>query len=134
MKNKISKVADWTLRIGILAVSAAPMVSFAQLGGNQFGAPGPQAPTGGNAVQFTTISGALCTLVAWIFTLLIILTVVFILWAAYLYLTSAGDEEKIKKANHQLLYAAIAVIVAVLSRGLPFLVNQFVGGNSLVSC
>ena len=127
MKNKISRVAGL---ISGIAASIVPFVGLAQVGRT-----GPSAidPPGGS-VQFETISGALCTLVAWIFTLLIILTVVFILWAAYLYLTSAGDEEKIKKANHQLLYAAIAVIVAILSRGLPTLVSLFLGRGTIPSC
>lgn len=113
--------------ISSIAVSALPFITLAQTG------PGPQLPPTTN-VQFTTISGALCTLVAWIFTILVVLTVIFILWAAYNYLTSGGDEEKIKKANHQLLYAAIAMIVAILSRGLPFLVGQFLGAGSFQGC
>lgn len=127
MKNKISRVA------GLISGIAASMIPFISLA--QVGRTGPSAidpPPG--SVQFETVSGALCTLVAWIFTLLIILTVIFILWAAYLYLTSAGDEEKIKKANHQLLYAAIAVIVAILSRGLPTLVSIFLGRGAIPSC
>ncbi|MDP3948664.1 MAG: hypothetical protein Q8Q17_01805 [bacterium] len=127
MKNKISRVAGL---ISGIAASMLPLISLAQVGRT-----GPSAidPPGGS-VEFETISGALCTLVAWIFTLLIILAVIFILWAAYLYLTSAGDEEKIKKANHQLLYAAIAVIVAILSRGLPVLVSTFLGRGTLPVC
>ncbi len=127
MKNKISRVA------GLISGIAASMIPFISLA--QVGRTGPSAidPPGGS-VEFETVSGALCTLVAWIFTLLIILTVIFILWAAYLYLTSAGDEEKIKKANHQLLYAAIAVIVAILSRGLPTLVSIFLGRGAIPSC
>src|SRR3989344_3728657 len=107
MKNKISSVAGL---ISGIAASMLPLISLAQVG--RVG-PRPTDPPGGT-VQFETVSGALCTLVAWIFTLLVVLTVIFILWAAYLYLTSAGEEEKIKKANHQLLYAAIALVVSIL--------------------
>jgi len=136
MKNKISRVTGFIssvgTSVGIVAVSVMPLISLAQ--SQQFGAPSPQRPPGTENLSFETISGALCTLVAWIFTLLIVLTVIFILYAAYLYLTSAGDEEKIKKANHQLLYAAIAVIVAILSRGLPTLVSLFLGRGTIPSC
>ncbi|HUX35409.1 MAG TPA: hypothetical protein VMV71_00040 [Candidatus Paceibacterota bacterium] len=129
MKNKKSKVAGLILRASAIAASAMPLISFAQVN------PGPAAvPPPNTNVQFTTISGALCTLVNWIFTLLMILTVIFILFAAFNYLTSSGEEEKIKKANHQLLYAAIAVIIAILSRGLPFLVGQFIGAGTLPTC
>lgn len=131
MKNKNSKVAGLILRASAIAASAMPFMSFAQ--NTPIQGPSYQLPPTTN-VQFTTISGALCTLVAWIFTLLIILTVIFILFAAYNYLTSSGEEEKIKKANHQLLYAAIAVIIAILSRGLPFLVGQFIGAGTFQGC
>ncbi len=133
MKNKIS-------RLGVSLISGAGLLflSFvrlaqAQPGPTSFGNPGAQLPTGGNNVSFTTISGALCTLVAWIFTILIILAVIFILWAAWLYLNSGGEEEKIRKANHQLLYAAIAIIVAILSRGVPFLINTVLGNSSTLN-
>jgi len=129
MKNKISSSAEWILRISVLASSLLPAVSLAQFGNTQqFGAPAPQQPPVTN-VSFTTISGALCTLIAWIFTLLIVLAVIYVLWAAYNYLTSNGEEEKIKKANHQLLYAAIALVVAILSRGIPLFVGSILGAT-----
>ena len=53
----------------------------------------------------------------WIFAVLIILAVIFILLAAFTYLTSGGGEE-VKKAHKQLLYAAIAIAVAVLAKGI----------------
>lgn len=132
MKNKISRLSAGLISgISGIALSAMPLISLAQQ--PPFSGPPAQPPPATN-VQFTTISGALCTLVAWIFTILIILSVIFILWAAWLYLRSGGEEEKIKEANHQLLYAAIAIIVAILSRGIPFLVGQFLGAGTFQGC
>ncbi len=111
---------------GIIASFMAPMIGLAQ--NLQYNIQGqtPVLPPAQN-VSFSTLSGALCTVVAWIFTLLVILTVIYVLFAAYNYLTSSGEEEKIKKANHQLLYAAIALIVAILSKAIPAFVGIFLG-------
>ncbi len=111
---------------GVVASLIAPLISLAQQPQYNIGTGGPVLPPAQN-VSFSTLSGALCTTVAWIFTLLVILTVIYVLFAAYNYLTSSGEEEKIKKANHQLLYAAIALIVAILSKAIPAFVGIFLG-------
>ncbi|MDD5606802.1 MAG: hypothetical protein PHN37_03005 [Candidatus Pacebacteria bacterium] len=61
------------------------------------------------------------------FWLLIALTVIFVLWAAYLFLTSAGDEEKTKKARNVIVYAIVAIVVALLAKGLGTMVIEFLG-------
>lgn len=63
----------------------------------------------------------------WFFTLLLVLAVVFILWAAFKYLTAGGDEEKVGSAHKILLWAVVAIAVALLSQGLVFIVQQLVG-------
>ncbi|MDO8515902.1 MAG: hypothetical protein Q7S28_01480 [bacterium] len=64
----------------------------------------------------------LTTAIDWVFYFLMILAVAFILFAAYVYLTSGGEPDRVKKANHMLLYAAIAVAVGILATTIPFLV------------
>ena len=76
----------------------------------------------------------ICTVIAaWMFTFLIILTVIFVLIAAFKYLTAAGDPEKVKGAGNTLVYAAIAVVVALFARGMPILVSSLFGG-AVTSC
>jgi fumarate reductase subunit D len=86
-------------------------------------------PPGPIVTTFGGVQNLLNTAISWIFTLLIILAVIFILYAAFLYLTAAGDTEKVKKANHTLLYAAIAIAVAVLAKSIPVLVGNFIGAS-----
>lgn len=118
MKNKISKFAGLIPSIGGTAAFIVPLMSLAQ---TKMQGPDAQLPPV-NIVKFTDISGIFCTIMGWVFTILILLSVLFILWAAYTYMRSAGDEEKVKDANHQLFYAAIAIIVAIISRGIPFII------------
>lgn len=116
--------------LGAIAGSALPFISFAVITGPAE----PGLPTGVDNVSFGTVSSVFCTIAGWIFTILIILAVIYILWAAWLYLSSSGDEEKIKKANHQLFYAAIAIIVAILARGAPFFIANVTGAGGIQGC
>ena len=59
----------------------------------------------------------------WIFSILIILAVVFVLVGAYKYLFAAGESEKVKSANKTLMYAAIAIAVALLAWSVPAIVK-----------
>ena len=65
-------------------------------------------------------------IVNWIFTILIILAVIMFLLAAFNYLTSAGNDEKIKKAHKMLVWAAVGLAVAFLAKGLIFIVKELV--------
>lgn len=66
--------------------------------------------------------GLICRVAAWMFTFLIVLSIVFIILAAYNYLTSAGDSEKVRTAHRMIIYTAVAVVVAVIARGVPLIV------------
>ena len=101
------------IRAGTLLL---PFVAFAQ----QFGA--PPAPT--TVVAFESVIN---TVLTWMFSFLVFLAIVFVLVAAFKYLTAAGDPEKVKSASNTLVYAAVAIAVALLARGLPYLVGGVVG-------
>ncbi len=100
-------------------------------------APAPiSAPSNiSNISNITSQSGIICVAINWIFWFLIVLTIIFVLVAAFKYLTAAGDPEKVRSASHTLLYAAVAIIVALIAKGLPLIVSSFVGGGlSSVGC
>ena len=48
-----------------------------------------------------------------------------VIYAAFLYLTAGGNAEQVKTANRQMLYAVIAMVVAILAYGIPALLKQF---------
>ena len=68
-------------------------------------------------------------ILTWIATIFWIVAIIFVLYAGFLYLTAGGDSEKVQKANHQLIYAVIAIIVGLMAFGLPLLVENFLEGN-----
>lgn len=109
------------LSVGLLAMTLIVPLAVTAQGG-------PEDPGLGTGVS--TIGGVFATLqkaITWIFGILLVLAVIFLLYAAFLYLTSGGEEEKTKKAKNFLLYAIIAIVIAVLSRGIIALVRSFVG-------
>jgi hypothetical protein len=89
---------------------------------------------GTSPVQATTdITLFLCGLLNWIFWGLIVLAIIMVLVGGYYYVTSAGEADKVSKANKTLLYAAIAVVVALVAQGVPLVVGSFLGNSSTTS-
>jgi len=108
-------------------VSLIPFVAKAQ----QFNVPPPVA---NNVNDIVGRGGILCDIFGLLFTLLIVIAVILVLWAAFQYLTAGGAEDKIKKANAQLIYAAVAIGVALLARGVPNIIGSFLGRSGLGGC
>lgn len=90
----------------------------------------------GTADQYTTIGGVIgvvLTIVQWLYTILFIVAVLFIIFAAYNFVTSSGDEGKVDKAKKQLLYAVIGVAVALLAFAIVQLVQNAVVQTSALA-
>ena len=53
----------------------------------------------------------------WIFAIFIAISVIFLLWGAFDFVTSEGNPEKVSSAKKRLLYAAIGIALALLANG-----------------
>jgi hypothetical protein len=93
---------------------------------------GVVVPTG-VLTSSTSVVNLFCGIIPWIFWGLIVLSIVFVLVAAYRYLFSSGDPEKVRGANKTLIYAAIAIVVALIAAGVPSLINNFLGAGAVGS-
>lgn len=57
------------------------------------------------------------------------IAVVMIIYASFTYVTSSGEQSKIKRAKDIILYAVVGLVVIVISRTLiAFVLNKFWGG------
>jgi uncharacterized membrane protein len=139
--KKIISFSKWIGFIGlsfILPLSAHAFTSTSGSGGT--GAGPAQQPSGNTAppsagiTSVQSVLNSLCVVFDYAFWFLIALAVVFGVVAAFRYLTSAGEPEKVKKATSTILYAAIAIGVALLARAIPLIVASFFGASSLTSC
>jgi len=82
--------------------------------------------------QTTTLNeiepvGAIEKIITWLITIILIVAALFIVIAAFTFVTAGGDPEKVNKARDQVLYALIGVVVALLAYGLVLLVKKTVG-------
>jgi type III secretory pathway component EscU len=130
MKKVINFAKEFSPSILALAL---PVFAFAQ------NVPTPVAPVPvnvpqGNITSMQSVLQMLCTVFAWAFYFLIVLAVIFIIIAAFKYLTAAGDPEKVKSAGTMLIYTVVAIVVALLARAIPLVIGSFLGANGVSSC
>lgn len=76
----------------------------------------------------------LCTIAGWMFTFLVVLAIIFVIYAALKYLTAGGESEKVTQANHMLIYAVVAIVVGLLAKGAPQLIGGIVGSTFAAGC
>lgn len=60
------------------------------------------------------------------YTVFFIIAVIFLLIAAFGYLTAGGDPAKVKKATNRLIYGIVAIAVALIATGIRALVQSFI--------
>lgn len=125
MNNTLLKLG---LKAASLASLVAPFAAFGQSTPPPLPGPSGQLTTPGGVLQF------LCGIAGWIFAFLIVLAIIFILIAAFRYLTAQGDAEKVQGANQALLFSAVAVAVAVIAKAVPLVVSGFLGASNVNTC
>ncbi len=65
--------------------------------------------------------------VQWFFNIVLFIAALYIVYSGWLYITAAGDDEKAKKALSGLVHALIGIGVALLAKGLMYVVGTFLG-------
>jgi hypothetical protein len=80
---------------------------------------GPQA--GGGVLNIIT------NLTNWLFVGFMLLAVVIIIFASWQFISSSGDPQNVAKARSKLLWAVIAIVIAVISGGIPVVVKMVLG-------
>ena len=114
--NKLYKVG---IIIPLLAVIIIPMMGVMV---NAQEAPLTTPPI----ADLAGVESLLTEILGWINTFFYIIASIFILFAAFQYLTAAGDEEKVKKAKNMLIYAVIAIAIALFAGGLDVLIENII--------
>lgn len=65
-------------------------------------------------------------IITWLITIVLIVAALFIVFAAFTFITAGGDPEKLNTARNQVMYALIGVVVALLAHGLVLLIEKTV--------
>jgi len=79
-------------------------------------------------------SKILCPIAAAMFWVLIAISSIMVLVAAYMYVTAGGDSEKVSKAHKTILYAAIGVAAALLAKAFPVVIASIFGVGDVNGC
>jgi hypothetical protein len=93
----------------------------------------PQPPAGGTGAEVPNPLGVktfqeLVERIAWyLFQIGIPIAVIMILYAAFLYMTAAGSQEKVSKAHKALTYALVGLAILFLAYGLASLIAELLG-------
>lgn len=72
------------------------------------------------------LMGVLKSIVKVMYQAFFIVAIGFVILAAFTYLTGGDDPEKIKSANKKIIYAAIAIAVALISVGANKIIESFI--------
>lgn len=79
--------------------------------------------------------GFICTMLGWLFTVLFVIALIMLVYAAFQFLTAGGDEEKTGSARKTLTYAVIGLVIAFAARGIILVIaNLFSAGASGAPC
>jgi hypothetical protein len=100
----------------MLGVLLLPVVASAEITGS---------PTNLNSSPDSVIQ-VINRVINYLFLVLIIIAIFIIILAAFTFLTSAGEPEKIAKARNYILYAIVAIVVAFLAEAIVMLVQRIV--------
>lgn len=91
-------------------------------------------PTSGDCPYTNELCGLCCLLSTifyvadWIFTFLVVIVILFVLWGASEILQAAGDAERVNKGRDRIMYAAVGLGVALMAKAIPAIVRYIVGG------
>lgn len=118
-----------TKKFALLATTGGLMIAAPFLALAQAPVQVPPPTTPGPITSGQGFVDLLNVVLRWVATAFWILAALFVFIAAYKYLTAGGDPEKVKSASSNLLYAVIAIAVAIMAYGLPVLVGNFLRGQ-----
>ncbi len=120
---KMTKLGKTLVAAALAVAVVSPLAALAQVSGITAGL---QVTT---YTSLTQTTGTLAYVVNWIITIFWILTVLFLIWAAVLYLTAGGNDEKIGEAKKRVVYAIIAAAIALLATALGPIVQNLLGAH-----
>ena len=103
------------IKAAVVGAYLLPLTAFAQVATNV----NPNTFVKNNLANF--ING----LATWFAGLILAISVLVILYAAFLFVTAAGNEEKVAKAKNTIIAALLGIAVALLAFGVGAILESF---------
>jgi len=82
-----------------------------------------------NPISFNTFEEALKFLLNSLFLILIVIAVIMVIWAAAALITSGGNPQKINSAKKIIIWAIVALAIALLAKIAPDIIKGLFGGE-----
>jgi len=76
------------------------------------------------------IQQLMCTIASWFIWIVILVSVIMVVYAAFTYATAGEDTEKVATGRKTLTYAAVGIIVALCAAGFPAIVQSLFPSGS----
>jgi len=108
-------LATWFVIPSVVLADAVPSPGCSGISDTSF--PNPL-----NACDFTGLVQAVAN---WVLAIMGPISVIMVLYAAFLFMTSGGNEERVKRAKKAFLWAMVGIAVALVSMGLVALIKSF---------
>ena len=113
-----------------MKIAKIALVSFAIISllgiGIALAQPETIVPIPENITDYASFIRAIKNVLNFVFSILLIASIVVMLYAGYAYVTSAGDEGKTQIATKMIVYAAIGLIIALLSKALQAIIPDLI--------
>ena len=106
---------------------------FLLIGAANFALAGEMAPSW--QAPFSTGHGLIRTfenIINWIAIFVLIAAVMYIILAAYSYMTAAGNQDNIDKAKRYLTYAIIAIVLVLAAEGIVRAITSIMIGRQII--
>lgn len=118
--------------LALLSLMFAPFLVLGQATSDFMPKPDSKTAKGLDAYGFSdqSVVDVVGTIGKYVVGILVIVAVFYVLWAAYTFITAAGEAEKISQARSRIMYAGIGVIVALLAQGIIALVLSAAGAGT----
>ena len=62
----------------------------------------------------------------WVFAIFLAISLIYIVLAAFQFVTGGGDPEQVSAARQKLIYAAVGIAIALLAAGFPLILRNIV--------
>lgn len=89
---------------------------------------GNTGATGSGGITINGTQGVIkiaCYIFSIVYYVALTVAVVFVLYAAYMFITAGDNAEKVTQARKSLIYSAIGILVVLVSASAPYIVSNF---------
>jgi Type IV secretion system pilin len=118
--KRVFAITSFSALLGFFGVGT--LVAFAQT-------TPPPAPI----TNATGLVGLFCSIISWFIVILLAISVIMVLVAAFDYVTAGDDAEKTTRGRRRLTYAAVGIAVVLIAYGFPQIIATIFPSNPSVS-